>query len=71
MTRLLERALEEICKLPASEQDNVAAQILHYVETLAAPGLTPEQQAEVHASIKAQDFLSDEEFAALCRKYGA
>lgn len=71
MTRLLERALEAVRKLPPTEQDNVAAQILHYVETLAAPRLTAEQQAEIRASIKAQDFLSDEEFAAVCRKYGA
>jgi phage FluMu gp28-like protein len=71
MTKLLERALEEVRKLPPSDQDAVAAEILRRIEVLTAPRLTPEQEAEARASIEAQDFLSDEEFEALCRKYGA
>jgi hypothetical protein len=71
MTKLLERALEEVRKLPPSDQDSVAAEMLRKVELLTTPRLTPEQEAEVRASIEAQDFLSDEEFEALCRRYGA
>lgn len=38
MTQLLEKALSEVAKLPASEQDAVAARVL---EALASEAATP------------------------------
>jgi hypothetical protein len=69
MTELLAKALEEVSKLSAERQDELARMLLYAAESdrLLAEGvhqLTPEQWAAVDAAIEENDFLSVEETEA-------
>lgn len=74
MTKLLDRAIQEIRKLPPERQDDAAAILL----TLAEQGeakfeLTPEQRKNLDESIEQADagrFVDEEEIEALYKKYG-
>ena len=70
MSERLEKAIAKLKELPPGEQDAAAGWILEYVEQLSAPGLTPEQLAEVRASLAERRFLSEEETQAMYRRYG-
>ena len=70
MTKLLDKAIAEIRKLPKERQEEMAAALLYMMDADSAPGLTPEQEAEVRASLEAREFLSEEEAEALHRRYG-
>lgn len=70
MSELLNKAIAKLKELPADEQDAAAAAILEYIEQLSAPRLTAEQEAEVRASLAERLFLTEEETAALYRRYG-
>ncbi len=75
MTKLLERAIAEIRKLPTERQDDAAGMILQMVEQEKAQyRLTSEQRADVERSIREADagkFLDEEEIERLYKKYGA
>ena len=47
MSKLLEQALVEVKKLPASEQDAAAGALIEYLARRQNSGLTDEQRAEV------------------------
>lgn len=69
MTELLTKAFQELSKLSAERQDELAQMLLDVAEgdRLLAEGvyqLTPEQWAEVDAAIEKNDFLSVEETEA-------
>ncbi len=70
MSERLEKAIARLRELPSADQDAAAELILDYVDQLSAPGLTPEQLAEVRASLAERSFLSEEETKALYRRYG-
>lgn len=70
MTELLTKAFEELLKLPAERQDELAQMLLDAAESdrLLSEGvcqLTPEQWAEVDAAIAEDDWASDEEVEAV------
>ena len=68
MTKLLERAIDELRKLPAERQDELAVAVLSAVEGEGAPTLTPAQYDEVRAAMAARDFLTEEETKAMYAK---
>jgi hypothetical protein len=70
MSQRLNKAIAKLKELSPSEQDAAADAILDYVEQRGAPRLTPEQVAEVRASLAERLFLTDGETAALYRRYG-
>lgn len=70
MSKLLEKAIAEIRKLPEERQEEMAAALLFLMNAETAPRLTPEQEAEVRASMAAREFLSDEDVEVLYRRYG-
>lgn len=70
MSERLNKAIAKLKELSPSDQDAAAEAILEYVEQLGAPHLTPEQVAEVKASLAEREFLSEEETLALYRRYG-
>lgn len=70
MSKLLEKAIAEIRKLPEERQEEMAAVALFLMNAETAPRLTPEQEAEVRASMAAREFLSDEDVEVLYRRYG-
>ncbi len=71
MTRLMRKVLEELAKLPVERQEELASMLLdiikHEYEDFF---LTPEQEEEVRASLAKPEFLSEEETAALYRRFG-
>jgi hypothetical protein len=76
MTELLIKAFEQISKLPADRQDELAQMLIDVAESdrLLAKGeysLTPAQWAEVDAAIEENDFLSEEETKAFLAKLTA
>ncbi len=73
MTKLLREAISKVEKLPEAEQDRAAELLLGLAETPVRYRLTGEQLAEVeHARKEAREgkFASDEEMAALWRRFG-
>src|SRR5687767_10689767 len=70
MSKLLERAIAEVRKLPPDGQDQAAQALFEFLEIHTAPRLTAEQQARVRASMAAREFLTDEELRAMYAKYG-
>ncbi|GLK69445.1 hypothetical protein [Hansschlegelia plantiphila] len=77
MTELLSKAFEELSKLPAARQDELALMLIDVVENdrLLSEGesrLTPEQRAEVDAAL-AEDgpYATDEEMEAFFARYRA
>ncbi len=70
MTKLLDKAIAEIKKLPPERQEEVAAAMMFMIDADAAPRLTPAQEAEVRASMDARDFLTDDEVRSLYERYG-
>ena len=74
MTKLLEEAVARVLALNDVEQDRVAAMLLDFADRDASEyQLTPEQVTEVEmARQEAQQglFASDEEMAALWRRFG-
>jgi hypothetical protein len=78
MTTLLDDAIAKVRKLPEADQDLAAEMLLAVVERRGRnrTRLTPEQLAEVErleadlASGK-EDFMTDEELAALRQQFGA
>jgi hypothetical protein len=74
MTKLLERGIEAVSKLPPDEQDLVGEWLLE----LAGAGLreyvlTPEQIEDVKKAIEEADrgeFATDEEVEAVWRRFG-
>lgn len=70
MTKLLDQAIAAVRKLPPEQQDEAALALMHIANSNDAPRLTPDQEARVRASMAAQDFLSDDEVAALYAQYG-
>lgn len=70
MSELLNKAIARLKELPPAEQESAAKAILEYVEQQTAPRLTAEQAAEVRASLAERLFLTEEETAALYRRFG-
>ena len=70
MSELLNKAIARLKELPPAEQESAAKAILEYVEQQKAPRLTAEQVAEVRASLAERLFLTEEETAALYRRFG-
>lgn len=71
MTRSLGKALEELAKLSPERQEEIAALLLEIIRHEDADFLlTPEQEAEVRASLVHPEFLSAEETAALYHRFG-
>lgn len=70
MSQLLNKAIARLKELAPADQEAAAKAILEYVEQQSAPRLTPAQEAEVRASLAERLFLSEEETAALYRRYG-
>ena len=76
MTKLLEQAIAKVRQLPEAEQDHAAETLLALAE-LAEQGsvykLSPEELAAVEdglAQADRREFASDEQVAALWRKFG-
>lgn len=72
MTRLLERAIDKVRALPASEQDAAAGLLLEFIEQPSHSLLTDEQVSEVRDALleaAEKQFASEEELAALWRKF--
>ena len=71
MTKLLGKAFNELGKLPPERQDELAAWILDFLAHEHDEfRLTPEEEAELRASLANPEFLSEEETAALYRRFG-
>lgn len=71
MTKSLGKALEALAKLSPERQEEIAAVLLEIIRNENADVLlTPEQEAEVRASLANPKFLSAEETAALYRRFG-
>jgi predicted transcriptional regulator len=75
MTELLERALEAVKKLPAEAQDDIARLVLQFagVADREPVALSPEERSAIARSKAAADrgeFATDEQVAAVWRKYG-
>ena len=74
MTKLLEQAIEKVQRLPETEQNRAAELLLGFADSgQARYRLTDEQLAEVErARHEAREgkFASDEEMAALWRRFG-
>jgi hypothetical protein len=71
MTKLLGKALEELAKLSPERQEEIAAMLLDIMKHEDDDFLlTPEQEAEIRASLANPEFLSEEETAALYRRFG-
>ncbi|HEY7459777.1 MAG TPA: hypothetical protein VH765_13610 [Xanthobacteraceae bacterium] len=74
MTKLLKEAIDKVQKLPELEQDRVAELLLGFAESdQARYHLTDDQLAEVEAArreAREGKFASDEQMAALWRKFG-
>ena len=74
MTKLLEQAIEKVQRLPETEQDRAVELLLGFADSgQARYRLTDEQLAEVErARQEAREgkFASDEEMAALWRRFG-
>ena len=72
MTKLLEKALEQVRKLPDERQDEVAECLFTLVAQNSAdrPQLTPEQHAEVRRRRANPVYASDEEVTAFFKKAG-
>ncbi len=75
MTKLLEKAIAKIRKLPPERQEDAAAILLAIVEQVESSlRLTPDQIEEVEASVREADagrFVEQEEIERLFKKYGA
>lgn len=75
MTKLLDKALEAIRKLPSNEQDKVAREILRLVEDDGEPEeIDPAHLAAVLeglAQAERRQFASDEEVEAAFRRFDA
>jgi hypothetical protein len=73
MTKLLERALEAVRRLPADSQDEIAQAMLMMVDEQGEPGeIDPAHLADVLASLaqaKRRDYASDEEVEAAFRRF--
>lgn len=73
MTKLLDKAIEEVRKLPANRQDE-AADILLFLaaQETADLQLSPDQEAEVERRMESEPrYLSDVEAAALFKRLTA
>jgi len=74
MTKLLEQAIEKVQRLPETEQNRAVELLLGFADSgQARYRLTDEQLAEVErARQEAREgkFASDEEMAALWRRFG-
>ncbi len=74
MTKLLLKAIEAVQCLPAERQDAAGELLMHLVEQeQSAHRLTPEQLKDLDLSIAEADrgeFASDEEVAAMWKKFG-
>jgi hypothetical protein len=75
MTELLERALEAVKKLPAEAQDDIARLVLQFagVDDNEPVPLSPEERAAIaqsNAAAARGEFATDEQVAAVWRKYG-
>ncbi|HLJ70439.1 MAG TPA: hypothetical protein VKU03_03920 [Roseiarcus sp.] len=75
MTKLLERALEAAKRLPESDQDDIARVVLQLAgaDDLDPILLTSDERAAIAASKAAAargEFATDEQIAAIWRKYG-
>jgi hypothetical protein len=74
MTKLLNKALEELEKLPADRQDEVAAMLLDLMARETGDfQLTPEQEAgigEAIEQVKRGEFARPEDIDAIYARYG-
>jgi len=74
MTRLLEKAIEGARTLPDEEQDALALAIMTMTEHgLHVPDLDDETRAAIQdglEQVRARKVVSDEEMAALWRRFG-
>lgn len=75
MTELLNRALQELAKLPPERQDELAAMLLDLVAREHAEfELTPEQEEGLKKAISQAnrgEFAKPEDIEAIFAKYGA
>ena len=73
MTKLLEKALEAVRRLPDESQDEIARAMLHLARSEAAPEpIDPAHLSDVLESLaqaKRREFASDEEVAAAFRRF--
>jgi len=74
MTKLLDRGIEAVSKLPPDQQDVAGELLLELARSRPAEyGLTPEQVEEVRQALEEADrgeFATDEEVEAVWRKFG-
>lgn len=74
MTKLLDKAVEAVRRLPASDQDDIARAIMELAGTENEPiPLTPEEQMAIDRSKAAAargEFATDEEVRAVWAKRG-
>jgi hypothetical protein len=73
MSKLLERAMAEIRRLPENRQDEAAAILLDFAaQESSADHLSPEQIADLEDRLaSAPDYATDEEVEALFRRLRA
>lgn len=75
MTKLLDKALEAVRRLPSDEQDDIAHVVLRLMGADDEPvvPLTPDEQAAIATSKAAaarSEFASDDEVRAVWAKHG-
>ena len=75
MTKLLDQAIETVKRLPEEAQDDIARVVLQLagVDDVKPVPLSPEERAAIASSKAAAlrgEFATDEQVAAVWRKYG-
>jgi hypothetical protein len=73
MTKLLEQAIAEACKLSEDEQDELAAMLLAHLSPGPLPDLDPDTIAaieEARGQARRGEFAADEEMESFFKRHG-